>query len=161
MLLHLSSASAAGGSESFLILQIPHRVDQAVIFFLPVYLCISWAWPSPNAFITDCFAKGILHCFSLRTEGLCRTPFPGEGDWLGTGAGMLRTGLPQPVQVLIALQMLPVTEDFLCKEISEEAAAESVCYGICGLWSAAGGVHSSKTTIDLLPGGAGPLGQDH
>lgn len=23
--------------------------------------------------------------------------------------------------------------DFLCREISEEAAAESVCYGICGL----------------------------
>lgn len=48
-----------------------------------------------------------------------------------------------------------------CKEIPEEAAAESVCYGICGLWSAAMGVHSSKTSKDLLPGGAGPLGQDH
>lgn len=56
--------------------------------------------------------------------------------------------------------MLPVTGDFLYKEISEEAAAESVRYGTCGLWSAARGVHSSKNCKDLLPGGAGPLGQD-
>lgn len=105
--------------------------------------------------------KGFLQCFFLRTEGLCRTPFPGEGPWLGTGAGMLRRGVPWPVQVLIAVQMLPVTGDFLCKEISEETLAESVCYGICGLWSAARSVHSNKTSKDLLPGGAGPLGQDH
>lgn len=58
------------------------------------------------------------------------------------------------------MQVLPVTGNFLCKEISEEAAAESVCYGTCGLWSAATGVHSSKASKDLLPGGAGPLGWD-
>lgn len=95
------------------------------------------------------------------TEGLCRTLFPGEGHRLGTSARMLRRGVPLLVQFLIALQVLPVPGDFLCREISEGAAAESVCYGICGLWSAARGVHSSKTSRDLLPGGAGSLGWDH
>lgn len=41
-----------------------------------------------------------------------------------------------------------MTGNFLCKEIPEEAAAESVCYGTCGLWSAARGVHSSKASKD-------------
>lgn len=59
--------SAAAGLECSLpILQIPHRVDQAVIFFLAVYLCTSWAWSSPNAFITDCFGKGISVLFLPR-----------------------------------------------------------------------------------------------
>lgn len=68
--------------------------------------------------------------------------------------------MPLPVQVLIAVQVLPVTGDFLGKEMSE-AAAEGFCCGIRGLWSAARGVHSSKISKELLPGGAGPLGQDH
>lgn len=65
--------SAAGGLESSLpILQIPHRVDQAVIFFfLPVYLSTSWAWSSPNAFITDCFGKGISALFLPRQVRSC------------------------------------------------------------------------------------------
>lgn len=69
--------------------------------------------------------------------------------------------MPLPVQDLIAVQVLPVTGDFLGKEISEEAAAGSFCCGIHGLWSAARRVHSSKISKDSLPGGAGPLGQDH
>lgn len=34
--------------------------------------------------------------------------------------------MPLPVQFLIAEQVLPVTGDFLCREIAEEATAESV-----------------------------------
>lgn len=93
-------------------------------------------------------------------EGLCRTPFPGEGHWLDKDA-QEGCAVPLPVQVLIAVQALPVAGDFLCKEIPEEAAAESFSYGICGLWSAARRDQSSKISKDLLPGGAGPLGEDH
>lgn len=53
--------SAAGGLElSLPILKIPHCADQAVMFFLPVSLCTSWACPSPNAFITDSFGISAL-----------------------------------------------------------------------------------------------------
>lgn len=76
--------SAAGGLElSLPILQTPYCVDQAVIFFLlPVYLCTSWAWPSPNAFITV-LEMGFLHCFSLSNWGAVQDPF----SWRGTKAG--------------------------------------------------------------------------
>lgn len=73
--------SAAGGVElSLPILEIPHHVDQAVIFFLPIYLCTSWAWPSPNAFITDCFRKGIFALFLSQQLRGCAGPLFLERD---------------------------------------------------------------------------------
>lgn len=63
-----------------IILQIHHHVDQSDFF---LFVCTSWTKPCLNAFINDCFGRGLLHHFLVFMQGAVQAGSVGRGTEAG------------------------------------------------------------------------------
>lgn len=68
--------------ELSIILQIHHHVDQPDFFFF-LFVCTSWTKPCLNAFINDCFGRGLLHHFLVFVQGAVQAGSVGRGTEAG------------------------------------------------------------------------------
>lgn len=73
-----------------IILQIPH-VDQRDFFFF-LFVFTSWTKPCLNAFITDCFGRGLLHHFLVFLQGAVQARSVGRGTEAGNKQKEAREG---------------------------------------------------------------------